>query len=415
MLPIRCGIRHLAFFEALADFPEGSETGDEWRAVAAGVVVLRLLDSWMDRGAEELAANCWPMKAAMQEIGQIPVTRPERRILTAAVDAMKATSPAVLGPVGSSVMAYARLLDFQARWPLAADVYGTVVEHAHARRDAELIIEASMRMGYCYRVLGQIDSAAEAYGRAEEVATRIRDMSRVLRARVADAKLAIERGNLPRAEKILDATIRTAERRKLGGVRAIALHDRAAVAHLRGDYELAIRTAYEAYVGTREDRERHRILLDIAASFAELGVLSAARDAHMIIARRAAQQDIRWIAMLNLLELAVMDHCELEFDRRRHDLVNVELPPALKAGYHLFLGKGYTAFGRIDQARHELNTAVGIATHYQFNQLLFDAEAALSALKDHRVQSRVESCAPAESVKQVAIALSDMRALAEVG
>ena len=45
-------LRHLAYFEALANM---QEKDPEWRATTAGLVVLRLLDAWFEEGAELVA------------------------------------------------------------------------------------------------------------------------------------------------------------------------------------------------------------------------------------------------------------------------------------------------------------------------------------------------------------------------
>src|SRR3712207_4623056 len=45
-------IRHLAFFDALAEMDEEDAS---WRAVSAGLVVLRLLDAWLEEGPQTVA------------------------------------------------------------------------------------------------------------------------------------------------------------------------------------------------------------------------------------------------------------------------------------------------------------------------------------------------------------------------
>ena len=61
-----------------------------------------------------------------------------------------------------------------------------------------------------------------------------------LRARIGEAKVAIARGNMPSAEQILDETIHRATGETFADVRSRALHDRATVAGLRGQYDQAI-------------------------------------------------------------------------------------------------------------------------------------------------------------------------------
>src|SRR5438128_1749598 len=87
-----------------------------------------------------------------------------------------------------------------------------------------------------FEVLGELDDAATAFNLAAAVANAAGDMMGVLRARLGDARLASTRGNMPQAETILDETIERASQHGLQDVQARALHDRAVVAGMRGQY-----------------------------------------------------------------------------------------------------------------------------------------------------------------------------------
>src|SRR3712207_3703847 len=52
-------LRHLAFFEELSALDEGDA---EWRAMSAGLVVLRLVDAWMEEGAHVVTGDAWGLR-----------------------------------------------------------------------------------------------------------------------------------------------------------------------------------------------------------------------------------------------------------------------------------------------------------------------------------------------------------------
>jgi tetratricopeptide (TPR) repeat protein len=403
-------LRHFAYFEALAEL---EETDAEWRATSAGLVVLRLYDSWMEDGPFSAGGEGWGVRAVRDAVDKMDPGNPARLILAGIVDAIGASSdPETVTP---RLMAYGRTLHYGAKWKLSADVYRTVVAHAHPIEEADSVIDANMQFGYCARMLGQWDEAALAYTQAGEIAIAIGDIVKVLRARIADAKLAMDRGNLPAAEKILEETIvrATDPARSLVEVRAVALHDRAGVAHLRGEYEAAVRFAYEALEDTQSPIERDRVLADIASSFMELGVHSAARDALLVVASTAQEQYLRWAATINLLDIAAREQCEPVFEQYRRELADASLPASLEAAYYLTVGTGYATFGRDDAARVALTKAIEVASGNRLHQVAHQAEAALQKLeRSSREAQRAAPYEPSERIEEIVAAIKDMRELA---
>src|SRR5688500_9291813 len=158
---------------------------------------------------------------------------PFRAILGRVVDALQERKPDI-HVVVSPLMAYGQSLEYDAKWTLAADVYHSVLAHLHPVEDSDASIAAHLRLGQCYRHLNRVDDAANAFSSASEIATAVGDIVGILRARIGEGRIAILRGNLPRAEEILDESIRRATGTDLQDVRSRALHDRANVAHFRG-------------------------------------------------------------------------------------------------------------------------------------------------------------------------------------
>ncbi|MFL5561792.1 MAG: hypothetical protein ACJ79K_09985 [Gemmatimonadaceae bacterium] len=377
--------------------------------------MLRMVDAWYDEGAHVAAADAWGLNAVREAVAAMTVGDPARTILSGVVDAVAAAERADFSVVATRLSAYGRALHFDAKWRLAADVYETLLAYAHPIDESDVYINASMQLGYCLRMVGDFDEAAVAYADAGRVATSMGDVVGILRARIADARLSMSRGNLPRAEEILDDTIARATSEALDDVAGLAMHERAVVAYDKRDFSGAIRFAYGALPKLTGHSARDRVLVDIAASFLELGVTSAARDAFLVLAATAQEQYVRWTATLNLLELAVLDTNEPSFESYRRELAAIQLPANLEVSYHLQTGKGYAAFGRWERAERSLTNAVELAAKHRLNQLLFAAEEGLRQLEIGKNAARsntpfVPSVAP-ESVADVAAAIHQMRAL----
>jgi tetratricopeptide (TPR) repeat protein len=403
-------LRHLAFFEELGATDE-NDAG--WRSVSAGLVVMRLVDRWMADGQSGLTAHS--VSAVRAAIDEMPETTPVRRILASVVDAMVESQSGEMHAVTPRLMAYGQALEYDAKLSLAADVYRTIVAHAHPIEDADIAIPAHNQLAASLLHHGDLDGAAAAYDEAGRVASSVGDMIGVLRAQVGRAKVCIALGNVPQAELVLDEAILRATEPALQDIRSRALHDRAHVAALRGQYERTIQFAYQALEISTSQRERDRILCDIAAGFMDLGVLHIARDAYSVLVATAQEQYVRWLSELNLLEIAAREGSEPQFDKFRRALEFEEFTPQLRVIYLLHVGRGYDLLGRSEAGVEYLERAIRLADQYKYNQLLFEAESALAEARRRttRQRGRLSSAVP-KSIETVAEVIGDMKRMAGV-
>jgi hypothetical protein len=368
-------MRHRAFFTELASLGDADSS---WRAVTAGLVVLRLVEAWVEEGASVVAADSWGVRSVRTAIEDMPVGMPARTLLAGVVDALISARSGDLHAVAPRLMAYARSLDLDAHWALAADVYETILNHVHPVEDADVAVNALLRRGFCLRQTGDLTGASAVYSTASEVATRCGDIIGALHARIGEAKVLAAKGNLPAADALLEDTVAQASEHELSEVRSIATHDRSYIAHMRGQYDAAVRFAYDAMRESTSERERDRILGDLAGSFYMLGLKSAARDAFSILAATAQEQYQRWVATINLMELAAEEGVSLQFERYRQQLAGAKLPPLLRTQFELHVGRGYQTFGEYTSARTWLERAARSASAHSLNQFLFEAENALA-------------------------------------
>lgn len=404
-------LRHLPFFEALAAIEEGTPL---WRATTAGLGVLRLVDAATTEGPGWTDANRWSIHAA-RTTAEAMEPAPARTVLLGLVELVAEGGANEADLLAGRLFAYARTLDLDARYDLAADVYATVAAFAEPTLQFDVVIDAYMRLGYCHRMLGRFDDATVAYAVARQLAGAAGDTVKVLRGRVAEGNLARAAGNLPRAEALLDAVIAEAAERGLGEVRAIALHDRATVAHLRGDTETAVRMLHEALEDAQSPIARDRLLGDIAVAFADLGLRDAARDAHLVLAATAQEQHTRWAATINLLDGASADGAELVFEQYRRQLEAEPLPADLESTLALFVGRGYARLGRTEAARAALRRAARLAAEYGFHQLAFEAESAIEGLGQPQRAPAEADVALTDGLRPAVAAVRGLRELVGAG
>ena len=404
--------RHLPFFTELASLEEHDPW---WRAVSAGLVFLRLVDSWIEEGADAVSADGWGVRSVMACLEEMPAGMPARAILVGALELLKTARSGDMHTVAPRLMAYARTLDLDGKWALAADVYDTVLAHIHPEEESEFAVNALLRRGHCLRELGDFVDATDAFTTAGELAHRTGDMIGTLRARIGEAKIVVARGNLPAADTILSETVALAEQHSLTEVRSLATHDRSYIAFTSGKYDLAVQYAYDALHGSVIQSERDAILHDLAGAFYMLGVKSAARDAFLVLAATAREQYHRWVATINLMELSAEDGMELIFERYRQQLGSAPLPPILLAQFELHVGKGYQALGDDEAASTWLTRALDTATRHSFNRFVFAAEEAMNANPAVRSTSPVESeLALPREVQRIAAEVKQMRRLSGI-
>lgn len=391
------------------------ESDASWRAVSAGLVTMRLVDRWIVAGSTA-KLDSWSVSAVREAIAQVENTTPVRRILTSVVDVMVACSATDMHALSPRLMAYGQALEYDAKWTLAADVYTTIATHTHPVEDADLSVAASLQLGFCFRNVGRFEESAAAYHHASRLADAVHDLVGVIRGQMGDAKVAADRGNMPKAEEILEDAIEKARVNGLDEVRSRALNDRAFVAGMRGQHDRAIRFSYDALTLSKSQRERDRILTNIATGLRYVGLLDAATDAHLLLASTAQEKFIRWNSVLNLIDLAAQQGSELLFDRYRRELDSVDLSPQLQAMYYLYVGRGYGVFGQDLTAISYLDRAVETSSTHKLNQLLFEAESALADVKRAKTRPPTEySPAEAASFEDIVEAIQSMKGLAGVG
>jgi tetratricopeptide (TPR) repeat protein len=370
-------IRHGAFVAALGGVADADmASSPRWQALCAGFTTLRLIDAWATEGrvdARAFAATC-------ATVATLPRSSTARGLLGAITSAVG--SPR--GPSGPSpyipLLAYGRLLEYDADWALAIDAYSMIAEHGPAGGAADLLPDAYHRSGYCRRMLGDLAGASADFTTGRKVAQEQGNTAADLQLRLSEANVITHRGNLPEAARVLEQLIADASAARARQVAAAARHDCGLVSYAQGQFERAALLCYDAAQSYDDPRQRARALSDLAACSAAIGHRDLARQVNEIVYTTAATRELRWAAAINLLEMAVTDGREPNFEAYRSALEAEPLPVTLAANYHLYTGRGHVRFGRPHLARQEFGRALGISMDAALNQIGILADQALAEL-----------------------------------
>lgn len=395
-------LEHHAFFAALANL---TRLDDEWAETEAGLVTLRLVDEWARAGGRGLDTTDPAAQAVSRAIDAISAGSVHRGVLGGLLDALLTSEDGRQRSVlASRLAAYARALQFDARWDRAADVYRTIVRNVWVTEAANSVADAYVQLGGCLRTLGSSDEALVAYEAAGWIARDQAMPAMVVRAMIGEANVALQKGNLPAAEAKLDRAIADAEAAGDDNVLATALHDRAHVAYRRGQSARAATLAYDALGRYTDATKRDRALSDIASFLSGIGLRDAARDAYLVIAATAQEQSVRWVATINLLELSVLERQEEVFDSYRSQLEGEPLPPELAAYFHLYTARGFRTFGRIALAVEARDRATSVASAHGINEIL-------ALVESDRSTSQPATEPRAQETPAIAVVVSGLREL----
>jgi len=121
-------IAHVVYFETLASISD--ETSPAWKSTVAGLVVLRLIDDWLDAGAQIVTTDVTGLRAIRDTIGAVSEGDPIRSILNGAVDTLEHAETASIRAIAPNLMAYGRALHHVGKWALAKDVFATILRRA---------------------------------------------------------------------------------------------------------------------------------------------------------------------------------------------------------------------------------------------------------------------------------------------
>jgi tetratricopeptide (TPR) repeat protein len=369
------GLKHLAFFEALA---EAEESTPAYRAATAGLLALRLVDHWVLAGPAMVEPESVSVRSVREAIMAIAANDPRREVLLGLVNAMQTMRDVDVQAVLPRIFAYGGALERMVQLALAADAYESVIRLGEEEYDGTLVIDSYMRLGYCRRTLGTLPAAEGAYLNACSIAKRRREPHRLYRSQIGLANVVALRGNLPEADEMLREIVRASTEAGFRDVSAFALHDHSIVAQRRGDIQRAVCLAYEALQLAETPSERDRVLSDIGAFFVVMERYDAARDALLVLEATTTVEVVRLNTRVNMLALAARSGDRAFFESLRRRLDGFDLPVATAVNYLIESARGFRRFGSPELAEKALKDAVALASAHGLNCSVFESEQMLS-------------------------------------
>ena len=419
----RPAVPHQPFLERLSTAERGDST---WRALVGGHAALQLFDVWVGNGCGEIPVSALEIRRVRKHVSAIEDAHAIRRCLTSLVDVIhRAPSERESDArqstgyeAGRLLASYGRLLQFDGAWSLAEDVFETLLAGGCCVNDDEQLLDATLMLGYSVRMQGKLDHAAEVYASLRSAAIGLGNVRYELESRLSDAKVVIDRGNLPAARDLLERVTADARRAECKIVLGKALLESGRVRTILGEYEQALTFSYQALDVCVDAIERDRVLTNVAATFSLMGMWQGARDANLILAATAQEQEVRAMATINLMELAYFERNEVAFDQYRRQLAPMPMTARTEVVYYETLGDGYRAFERPAKARATYARMLAAAARSGLNEFVVKAEASLAdiARSTRFTPPRVleRNYSSGAEVTQIAAAVAEMRVAAGI-
>jgi tetratricopeptide (TPR) repeat protein len=312
------------------------------------------------------------------------------------------------------LLAYAFWLEEDLKLADALDVVETALGLNDGTSPTEEIA-ALLQRARVLRLMGQFDDARTTYESAKSRAVSVGDTHSSLLARIGDAIVMRQLGNLPASEEALEGILREAERLADRDVQARAHHDLAAALMHMEQTRRAIEHLYKAFELYQRLTHRLRALSDLGEALRRAGQLASARDAFTFVLRSGGTEELRAAAMIALLEVSAQVGDRVGFANWKREIraVAENLPADRQVLFHLQLGLGYAAFGQVRTAERSLRRAQAMAEEHQLNEYAFKAEAALSVLtgKSAPGMAEVQAAPRAEAGPELAAIAEKLHAL----
>lgn len=374
---------HTPFVQALEMFDRRTL---EWRETLAGYEAMRVIDRWARRHFIRRSPSFTELAPLRCQIDELP-SGVVQRILAALVTAVMYDAPMRMPSVWALLAAYGGILERTRQPALAADVFGTAIEHARTREEQLQAPEYYYRMGLCLRRIGRYNAAMSAHREGRRLAERLGAPEHALLNRIGKAAVLLATGNVPGSDRRYADVARDAEVAGLPDVRATALHERALATYARrrpgGDEAPhAIVWLHEAFRGYSDAARRDRALDDMATAFLYLRLPKVARDIYRYVYATADDPDIQLAAGLKGLKLSAACGEDRWFRHYAKTIAREQLESEQLADYFLNLGLGHWRAGRVSRARSAFTRAIALSEDYQFYQVMHDAEQSRARLDD---------------------------------
>lgn len=347
--------------------------------------VRRLLSQGLDASPSRSLAT--QIDTVRQQVEALPADHASRDLIARYLEEVGGRSPSgmVRATVGVGTAAEAAGHGFAAE-----EFYRTALELAEAHNLDDQQVIALRHLARVQRERGEWDAARESLDRSAGIADSRGDVTEWARSSEALAAVHLRSGDVVTARAIL-TDLRDASRATDDPVAiAVAQGGLCALELREGNLDSALESGWAAVRALQPgDEARNRVLLNMAAAFRRLGLLSAAASCYEIVVRWAAWPEHRIEALLEYALVAADSGDESTFNDRRAAVLDrldrTDRP--LQAMMHLGLGRGALIVGHMQDARAHIHEAISTARDIGADEILDRAERLLEALDtEERIQ-----------------------------
>lgn len=281
------------------------------------------------------------------------------------------------------LLAYAHWLEQELRLEEALDVVETALRMSDGTAP-EKEVAALLQQARILRLMGHFGRARDLYKSARDRAEAIGDAHSGLLARIGDAIVLRQKGNLPGSERALRKVLDDAERLGDQDAQARAHHDLGVAAGMMGRRTDAVAHFFEAFQRYRDRASKLRALSDLAEEMKRIGRYEPARNAFWFVLRSTDSLQVKARVLIALLEIASLQRDPLGFGRYGEMIREIanRLPLEQQVDFHLQLAVGYSRFGKRSKATAAARNALQLAARYGLNQYVFEAERLAQQLKN---------------------------------
>lgn len=398
-------LKHLPFFEVLAEAPEDSDAA---KLATAGLLALRMIDHWVLAGPAIVEPESVSVRSVRGAIMALSPSEPVREALLTAVNTMQLLRLPDLVPVLPRVYAYGQILErHHGQLKLAADVYESVVRLADAEYDTELVLNGYTRLAFCQRKAGALDDAEASSRALVKLAQKRGNRAFAIWGKMGVAQVAMLRGDLTLADSQMETIAAEAQQYDLTPQLAAALHNQSVVAYHARNPARASVLAHRALKLTTDLVERDRVLGDLAAYLTASGEYTAALDAFRILEATASSEELRVGAIGNILITAARMQDRQLFDATMARLSLSSLSASARLSLQVEVAAGFRRFGEPDEADRWLREARDTAARFALPADLAHESRAQPVARG--VVERASDSAESDATLEVA---ADLRQLA---
>lgn len=411
--------------QSFLDAIGGARNAETTTLLTVGFGLVQQYHAIRDRGFDPLIDDV-ALAALRARLDTLSPTDREVVALRALADALPHWNDGGAGAFGrrlvyTALIQYGQALFGRAAAKLAVAVLEIVAVHAELDGENGLSAQARLLCGFAWRTLGDWDASRQAYERAYELAWGAGELVIALRTRVGLAYNASARGDLPGARAILRSAGARASRMAPEVLPYVFL-GQANLESISGKHEEAVALCYRAHQAAGADEEmRCASMVDLAQCLVDYGAPDVAEKALRAILRSDLDVRHKLQTRIHLLTLSATLGREAEFLALRDELVPAPFTVRQRTLYHLFAAQGLRAFGKLNDARAEAETALAVARGHSLFQLMFQAEEEVRAIEAaasaaHRVREEAPAAAPrvrrmSRRVERIAGAIDTMLAL----